>query len=179
MASFARNIRPLSWKAFSASAACRLATKRPCLEATTTGVAGQLSRRFSAVGAAWEKRYTREHEWVELSEDGTIGTIGISAYASKSLGDIVFVELPQLNNLIAAGDVLGAVESVKSASDILSPVSGAIIETNSVLEEKPGLLNESPEGDGWIVRIGLEEGARAVDELMDGEEYRKFTETEE
>ncbi|KAH0533828.1 hypothetical protein FGG08_007547 [Glutinoglossum americanum] len=135
-------------------------------------------RAFSVGSAAREKKYTKEHEWIELSEDGTIGTIGISHYASHSLGDIVYVELPAPNTTLAAGDTLGAVESVKSASDILSPVSGTVVETNGALEEKPGLLNEGPEEEGWIARVRIEGGAGggAVEGLMGREEYRRFTE---
>lgn len=146
-----------------------------------------------------EKKYTEEHEWIELSEDGKtgsptlpfisfstsalrafsnathdLGTVGVSIYAAKSLGDVVFVELPTLNIEVTAGDSMGAVESVKSASDILTPVSGKIIEANDVLQEKPGTINKSPEGEGWIARIQVKDG-KELDKLMNRDEYAKFT----
>lgn len=86
------------------------------------------------------------------------------------------MELPTPDLEVAAGDSIGAVESVKSASDILTPVAGTIIEANSVLEEKPGTINKGPEGEGWIARIRVKDGGKEVEALMGGEEYRKFTE---
>ncbi|MCJ1459834.1 glycine cleavage system H-protein subunit [Mycoblastus sanguinarius] len=122
-----------------------------------------------------EKKYTKEHEWIELSEDGKTGTIGVSVYAAENLGDVVYVELPTLDLEVSAGDSIGAVESVKSASDIMTPVSGKIIEANDVLQVKPGTINKGPEGEGWIARIQvIDEGE--VEALMGLEEYRKFTE---
>ncbi|MCJ1429672.1 glycine cleavage system H-protein subunit [Sticta canariensis] len=132
------------------------------------------ARTLTNSAALHEKRYTRDHEWVELSQDGKTGTIGISTYAAKALGDVVFVELPALDTEVSAGDTLGAVESVKSASDILSPLGGKVIAKNDLLEEKPGTINKAPEGEGWIARI--EVGDSEVLGMMDGEEYRKFTE---
>ncbi|KAL8751813.1 MAG: hypothetical protein Q9184_005940, partial [Pyrenodesmia sp. 2 TL-2023] len=106
-------------------------------------------------------------------------TIGITTYAASALGDVVFVELPALDLEVSANDVIGAVESVKSASDIMTPVSGKIVATNEVLEAKPGTINKGPEGDGWIARIAVgEEGVGEVEALMGGEEYRKFTSEE-
>ncbi|KAL9611102.1 MAG: hypothetical protein Q9167_004235 [Letrouitia subvulpina] len=107
------------------------------------------------------------------------GTIGITTYAAKALGDVVFVELPALDLEVSAGDAIGAVESVKSASDILSPISGRVVERNELLEEKPGTINRGPEAEGWIARIEVGEGVVGeVEGLMGEEEYRKFTEEE-
>lgn len=103
------------------------------------------------------------------------GTIGISEYAAKALGDVVFVELPTADLEVGQGDSIGAVESVKSASDIMTPVSGRIIEANNALEEKPGTINKSPEGDGWLAKIECS-SPEELDALMDGEGYQKFTE---
>lgn len=103
------------------------------------------------------------------------GTIGISTYAAKALGDVVFVELPSVDLTVSAGDSIGAVESVKSASDIMTPISGKIIEANSVLEETPGLINKSPESEGWLAKIEVSDAAE-VDGLMDQAGYTKFTE---
>ncbi|KAI4243360.1 MAG: hypothetical protein L6R40_003532 [Gallowayella cf. fulva] len=103
------------------------------------------------------------------------GTIGITQYAASALGDVVYVELPALDLEVSAGDAIGAVESVKSASDIMTPVSGKIVATNEILEEKPGTINEGPEDEGWIAKIQVGD-AKDVDGLMGLEEYRKHTE---
>ncbi|KAI9795440.1 MAG: glycine cleavage system H-protein subunit [Piccolia ochrophora] len=149
-------------------------------------------RAFSVAGIRQVKKYTKEHEWIELSSDnkigllnfplgirptltGMAGTIGVSTYAAKSLGDVVYVELPSIDLEVGAGDAIGAVESVKSASDIMTPVSGKITETNGVLEEKPGTINKGPETDGWIAKIEVKDPTE-MDGLMSGEDYAKFTE---
>lgn len=103
------------------------------------------------------------------------GTIGISEFAANALGDVVYIELPALDTEIHAGDTIGAVESVKSASDILTPLSGKVVAKNDFLEEKPGFINKEPEGKGWIARIEVVPGEE-VEGLMGREEYRKFTE---
>ena len=103
------------------------------------------------------------------------GTLGISTYAAKALGDVVYVELPQADTEVSAGDTIGAVESVKSASDIMTPVSGTVTESNAVLEEKPATINKSPEADGWIAKIQLADGQADLGTLMDPEAYEKFT----
>ncbi|KAA6409510.1 MAG: glycine cleavage system H [Lasallia pustulata] len=133
------------------------------------------ARTFVSSTALREKKYTEDHEWIELSEDGKTGTIGITAFAAHALGDVVYVELPTPSLAVTAGDTIGAVESVKSASDIMTPVSGTIIEGNKVLEEKPGTINQGPEGEGWIARIEVGDKGE-VEALMGGEAYRKFTE---
>ena len=101
------------------------------------------------------------------------GKIGISEYAAKALGDVVYVELPQPTE-VAKGDTIGAVESVKSASDIMTPVAGKVLEGNSALEEKPATINQSPEGDGWIAKIEVT-SQEELAELMDKDKYDKFT----
>ena len=103
------------------------------------------------------------------------GTIGVSAYAAKALGDVVYVELPSIDLEVNAGESIGAVESVKSASDIMTPVGGKIVEANSVLEDKPNTINQSPEADGWLAKIEVADAAE-VDNLMDAEAYKAFTE---
>ncbi|KAJ9618922.1 glycine cleavage system H-protein subunit [Taxawa tesnikishii (nom. ined.)] len=134
-------------------------------------------RRFSSVRAPWVKKYTQDHEWIELSDDGEIGTIGVSEYAANALGDVVFVELPTADLEVSAGDSIGAVESVKSASDIMTPVSGTITEGNSLLEDKPGTINKSPEGEGWIAKIRVK-SKDELEGLMDAQAYKDFTELE-
>ena len=101
------------------------------------------------------------------------GTIGITEYASKALGDVVFVELPELELEVKQGDSIGAVESVKSASDIMTPVSGKVVERNDILEEKPGHINKAPEDDGWIARIEVA-NEKELENLMSKEEYDQF-----
>ncbi|MCJ1476730.1 glycine cleavage system H-protein subunit [Lambiella insularis] len=121
------------------------------------------------------KKYTNAHEWIELSTDGKTGTIGISKYAANALGDVVYVELPTTGQEVVAGDAIGAVESVKSASDIYAPIGGTVTEANSLLEEKPATINKGPEDEGWIAKLEVKDTAE-VEKLMDVEAYRKFTE---
>ncbi|THX55755.1 glycine cleavage system H protein [Aureobasidium pullulans] len=137
-----------------------------------------VSRPFSARSTALAKKYTQDHEWIELSPDNKTGTIGISTYAANALGDVVFVELPTTDLEVSANDTIGSVESVKSASDIMTPVAGVIVEANAVLEEKPGTINKSPEGDGWIAKIEVKD-VKEVEGLMDAEAYKAFTEESE
>lgn len=109
----------------------------------------------------------------KCTANAAIGTLGISEYAAKALGDVVYIELPQIELDVSAGDAIGAVESVKSASDILTPVSGTIAEVNSTLEEKPGNINKEPEGDAWIAKITI--SAEPEGKLMSEAEYKEFT----
>lgn len=105
--------------------------------------------------------------------DRSPGTIGISEYAAKALGDVVYVELPEIGIEVSKGDTIGAVESVKSASDIMTPVSGKIVDHNKVLEEKPGTINKSPESGGWLAQIELSD-ITELDSLLSKEDYDKF-----
>jgi glycine cleavage system H protein len=132
---------------------------------------------------AYVKKYTKDHEWVELSEDKKTATIGISDYAAHALGDVVYVELPTSPMEVVAGDSIGAVESVKSASDINSPITCTITSVNSLLEEKPGTINKGPEDDsaagGWVAKVEVAEaGVKDMDGLMDATAYKEFTEEE-
>lgn len=117
-------------------------------------------------------KYSEEHEWVRM--DGDVATVGITAYAQDSLGDIVFVELPQTGRTLAAGEGFGIVESVKAVSDVYSPVPGEIVEVNSGLETAPEQVNGSPYGDGWMIRIRVSDTG-ALDKLMSASEYAAFT----
>lgn len=101
------------------------------------------------------------------------GTMGITSYASKALGDVVYVELPEKGLEVSKGDTLGAVESVKSASDILSPVSGTVTDANELLADKPGVINKGPEGEGWFAKIEIQD-EKELDGLMTKEEYDAF-----
>jgi len=117
------------------------------------------------------KHYTEEHEWVEV-EDG-VATIGITGYAAHELGDITFVELPENGSGYGQGDVISVVESVKAASDVFAPLSGRVIASNRMLADRPELVNESPEEDGWICRLG-EVDESELDNLMTEAEYRQM-----
>jgi glycine cleavage system H protein len=122
-----------------------------------------------------DNRYARSHEYVHV--EGDIGTIGITEYAQKELGDVVFVELPQVGSQLEMGDELGSIESVKAVSELFAPVGGEVVEVNEALADKPELVNTDPWGDGWMVRIRLTDATEA-DELMSAEEYEEFVQKE-
>jgi len=123
-----------------------------------------------------ELKYTEEHEWV-LIEDG-VATVGITDFAQDSLGDVVFVELPEVGAVLEAGKSFGVVESVKAVSDVYAPVSGEVIEVNEELPDTPELVNTSPYEDGWMVKIKVSDNGE-LDELMDAEAYQEFVEEED
>jgi len=116
--------------------------------------------------------YTKEHEWVRI--EGDIATVGITEYAAEQLGDIVFVELPDLGRSVAQFAAVGVIESVKAVSDLFAPVGGEVIETNAELAEKPELLNSDPMGGGWMLRIKVADRAQ-VDRLLDPAAYEALT----
>lgn len=129
------------------------------------------------------KKYSKDHEWIELAPDNKTGTIGISEYAAHALGDVVYVELPTTPLEVAKGDAIGAVESVKSASDINSPITCTITAVNEALEEKPSAINQGAEdsgaGGGWVAKVEVDEAAiKDLDDLMDASQYKAFTEEE-
>ena len=124
-----------------------------------------------------ELKYAASHEWARLEEDGTV-TVGISDHAQNALGDVVYVELPELDSLVEAGEEAGVVESVKAASDIYAPISGTVIAINSVLEDAPETVNTDPYGDGWFFRIEPNDIAD-LDELLDAEGYGAVCEDDE
>jgi glycine cleavage system H protein len=117
-------------------------------------------------------RYSEEHEWVRV--DGDTATIGITAYAQDSLGDIVFVELPGVGRTLATGEGFGVVESVKAVSDVYTPVPGEIVEVNTGLETAPEQVNNAPYEGGWMIRLRVADTS-AIDKLMDAEAYTAFT----
>jgi len=123
-----------------------------------------------------ELKYTEEHVWVQL-EDG-VATIGVTDFAQDSLGDVVFVELPEEGTLLECGKPFGVVESVKAVSDVYAPISGEVIEVNEELQDAPELVNTSPYEDAWMVKIRLADNAD-LDELMDVDEYQEFLAEEE
>ncbi len=115
------------------------------------------------------KKYTDDHEWISI--DGDIAMVGITIYAAEQLGDVVFVELPEIGKTVAKGDEFAVVESVKAASEVFSPVSGEITDANSVLNDTPETVNASAEGDGWFVKIKLSD-ASELEGLMDADAYK-------
>lgn len=119
-----------------------------------------------------ELRYSKDHEWVRL--DGTSATIGITSYAADELGDIVFIELPEVGASLSQFDSFGVVESVKAVSDLYAPVSGEVVEVNDALRESPELLNSDAFGDGWILRVELS-APDQVETLLDADGYRELT----
>jgi glycine cleavage system H protein len=119
-------------------------------------------------------RYTRDHEWVQL--DGDTATVGITQYAAEQLGDVVFVELPEVGRKVKKGDGAAVVESVKAASDVYSPLSGEVVETNSGLTDNPGTVNEAPEGGGWFMKIKVGDKSE-LDSLLDQAAYQEFLKT--
>jgi len=137
------------------------------------------ARRFPPlVRTVVTKKYTTAHEWVAYDSDTSIGTAGITDYAQSSLGDVVFVELPAPGAELAQGEPLGAVESVKAASDIYAPVTGVVQEVNEELNENPGLLNKSPEERGWLCKIKMSNPAE-MDNLLSDEAYKAHCESDE
>jgi len=124
-----------------------------------------------------ELRYASTHEWARLEEDGTV-TVGISDYAQDALGDVVYVELPELDAVVEAGEEAGVVESVKAASDIYAPIGGTVVAINETLEDSPETVNKDPYGDGWFFRIAPNDVAD-LDELLDAEAYNEVCEGDE
>jgi len=116
-------------------------------------------------------KYDREHEWVRT--DGDVATIGISDFAQDQLGEVVYVDLPSAGDQVASGDSFGEVESVKSVSELFSPVSGEILEVNDALADAPETVNDDPYGDGWMIKVKLSDPAQ-VDALMDADGYEAF-----
>ncbi len=123
-----------------------------------------------------ELKYATSHEWVKADEEGNV-TVGITDHAQDLLGDIVFVELPEVGSLVAATDEAGVVESVKAASDVYAPVAGEIIEVNEKLNDSPELVNSDPYGDGWFFKIKMSDSAD-LDNLLAADEYSEQCESE-
>lgn len=121
-------------------------------------------------------KYTTSHEWIRDEGDDTV-TLGITDYAQELLGDVVFVELPDLNKSLKAGDACAVVESVKAAADVYSPLSGEITVVNTALTQTPDLVNTDPYGEGWLCRLRVENKA-ALEGLMSAEDYKRSVENE-
>lgn len=117
-----------------------------------------------------ELRYTQSHEWVRQEDDGSV-TIGISDHAQELLGDLVFVELPEVGSTLAASDACCVVESVKAASDVYMPISGEVTEINETLVDAPEMINDSPFDDGWLFKIQPSD-AQEIEDMMDADTYK-------
>jgi glycine cleavage system H protein len=122
-----------------------------------------------------ELKYSKEHEWLKI--DGNTVTIGITDYAQDSLGDVVYVELPQEGTAMVKGETFGVIESVKAVSDLYSPVSGNIVEVNDSIIDNPDVVNEEPYGDAWMLKVELS-SAEELDELLSPEDYKQYVEEE-
>ena len=116
-------------------------------------------------------KYSKDHEWISVDDD--IGTVGITNHAQSQLGDIVFVELPEVGSTVEAGGEAGVVESVKAASDLFTPVSGKIVKVNEALDAEPGLANSDPTGNGWFFKIKLSD-TDELNSLMDEASYNEL-----
>ncbi len=124
-----------------------------------------------------ELRYAKSHEWARLEDDGTV-TVGISDHAQDALGDVVYVELPEVDVVLDAGEEAGVVESVKAASDIYAPIGGTVVAINEVLEDAPETVNQDPYSDGWFFRIAPNDVAD-LDQLLDADGYAEVCEDDE
>ncbi|GIW43861.1 MAG: glycine cleavage system protein GcvH [Candidatus Binatia bacterium] len=116
-------------------------------------------------------RYSKEHEWVLV--EGNVATVGITDYAQEQLGEIVYVELPEVGEKVSKEDAFGVVESVKTVSDVYAPVSGSVIEVNDDLPDNPEMLNDDPYGDGWMIKIEMSD-PEELEDLMTAEEYERY-----
>ncbi len=116
-------------------------------------------------------RYTKEHEWIRV--EGDLGTIGITEFAQGELGDIVYVELPEIGKTVGAGEILGTIESVKAVSEIYAPVAGTVVEVNESLGTSPETVNADPHGNGWLVKMKISAPAE-LDSLLDAAAYGKL-----
>ena len=121
-----------------------------------------------------DKRYTKDHEWIVL--DGDIATVGITDHAQEQLGDLVHVELPELERTVAEGETVAVVESVKAASDVFAPLAGKVVEINETVVEDPSIVNSDAEGEGWFFRIELDD-TDGFEALMDQDAYDEYLET--
>jgi len=120
-------------------------------------------------------KYTKEHEWVKVEGDSV--TVGITDYAQDSLGDVVYVELPQEGGSVTKNEPFGVVESVKAVSDLYSPVSGTVIEVNDAIIDSPEAVNDDPYGDAWMIKVELS-SAEDLDDLLSADDYQSFIEEE-
>ena len=123
-----------------------------------------------------DRQYTKEHEWLKIQDaDSNLAIVGITDYAQAQLGDVVFIDMPEIGSTVVHMDKMGEIESVKAVSDLFSPVSGEVIKTNSELLDRPELINEDPYNEGWILQVILSD-PEELNSLISAEEYQSFTE---
>jgi glycine cleavage system H protein len=125
------------------------------------------------VGYPEDVRYTREHEWAR--NDSGVVTVGITSYATDQLGDVVFVELPEVGKQLEVGKAFGVVEAVKTVSDLYAPIAGEVVEVNGALSDNPGLVNQEPFGDGWMIRVRAANPAE-LQKLLTSSDYEQMIE---
>jgi len=116
-------------------------------------------------------KYSKDHEWIKI--EGDVGTIGITEFAQKQMGDVVYVEMPETGTELEENQTFGVIESVKAVSDMYSPISGEVVEVNEALNDAPELVNEDPHGKGWIMKIKIKDPAE-LEEMMSFSDYEKF-----
>lgn len=131
--------------------------------------------KATGMAAPNDRRYTKTHEWVKL--DGDVATVGITDYAQNELGDITYVELPEVGDQVTKSEPFGVIESVKAASDFYAPVDGEVIEDNQQAVDAPDLLNSSPYDQAWLIKVRASDPSQ-IDGLMESSEYEKFAESE-
>ncbi len=119
-----------------------------------------------------ELGYSKEHEWIAGLDEGPVVTVGITAYAAEQLGDVVYVQIPEAGSTVEAGDAVGEIESTKSVSDVYSPVTGEVVETNQAVVDDPSLVNSAPYGEGWLFRVRV---SGEAEDLLTAEEYTALT----
>ena len=120
-----------------------------------------------------ELKFTEEHEWIKV--DGDVGMVGISDYAQEQLGDIVFVDLPEIGRIVAQGDEAAVIESVKAASEVYAPIDGEVIEVNAALADEPGKVNEDAQGAGWFLKLKISDPSQ-LEGLMAAADYQSYVE---
>jgi len=138
---------------------------------SVTALQPYTQKSFSTTPTVQEKYFTEKHEWVDVQ--GTVGTVGVSKYAADALGDVVYAQLPEVGDDLEKGGDAGALESVKAASEVYTPVSGKVLEKNAVVEDGPALINQSPETEGWLFKLELG-NLEEIKELMNTEAYEKY-----
>lgn len=146
----------------------KLIANKPQLRTSCQGLINQVSQRFAS------RLFTEKHEWFCMKDETKqIGRVGISQHAQEALGDVVYVQNPDIGSKINQFDEIGAIESVKAASELLTPVSGEVVSINSQLEDKPSLVNSDCYGDGWLFEVKLSD-SKELGRLMDEEAYNKY-----
>eukprot|EP00879_Flechtneria_rotunda_P001420 GHRR01001573.1.p1 GENE.GHRR01001573.1~~GHRR01001573.1.p1 ORF type:complete len:162 (+),score=43.04 GHRR01001573.1:108-593(+) len=160
----------MALRQLAANASCRWGLRAQAAPAVADWAAS-FSRAFASVLP--ELKYASSHEWAKA--DGDVATIGISDHAQGELGDVVYVELPELGSTVAKGETFGVVESVKAASDVYAPISGEVVEINQALVDEPAKVNSAPYGDGWMIKVKMSNSSE-LGELLDSAAYEKHCE---